>query len=208
VDGDGDRDAVADLAAWLGEAVARAGLTHRALAARIYRHPSGVTKALSGSAPPPSWPLTQAIVHACHADLQTARRLWAAAHRAAAVRTRRVADGWPPDDLAHHDDLCRALRALVTLHRLSLRELVDRDSTGALTRSMTGYVLCAERRLTYRVMMAIITACGVPPGADAEWRAAWRRLAAPEIEACRKARLEGLRASQGGMLIWMGRRSW
>jgi hypothetical protein len=145
VDGDGGRDAVADLAAWLGEAVARAGLTHRALAARIYQHPSGVTKALSGSASPPSWPLTQAIAHACHADLQTARRLWAAAHQAAVMRTRRVADGWPPDDLAHHDDLCRAL---------------------------------------------------------------WWRLAAPEIEGRRKTRLDGLRASQGGTLIWMGRWSW
>lgn len=206
--GDGGRDAVADLAVWLGEAVARAGLTHRALAARIYRHPSGVTKALSGSAPPPSWPLTQAIVHVCHADLQTARRLWAAAHQAVVVRTRRVADGWLPDDLAHHDDLCRALGALVTLRRLSLRELVDRDSTGVLTRSMTGYVLRAERRVKYRVMVAIITVCGVPPGADAEWRAVWWRLAAPEIEACREARLDGLRASQGGMLIWMGRQSW
>jgi hypothetical protein len=204
---DGGRDALAELTVWLREAVSEAGLTHRVLAAQIYQHPSGVTKALSGSALPPSWLMTRAIANACHADPETARRLWEVAHHTAMMRTRHVADGWPPDDLADHDDLCRALAMLVTLRHLSLREVVDRDSSSVLTRSMTGYVLRAERRVTYRAMIAIITACGVPPGAYEEWRAAWWRLAPPEIEARRKAQLEGLRASQGGRLIWMGR-SW
>lgn len=208
VDGDCGKDAVAELAAWLGETVASAGLTHCALAARIHWHRSGVTRVLSGTAPLPSWPMTEAIARACCADAETAGRLWEAAHQAVVMRARRVADGWPPDDLAHHDDLCRALRALVKQRRISLRELVDKDTTGVLTRSMAGYVLRADRRATYRVMIAIIAVCGVPPSAEAEWQAAWWRVVPVEIETRRRAQLAGLRDSQGGRLYWMGGRSW
>jgi len=142
----------------------------------------------------PPLPLTEAIAEGCDADTMTARRLWAAAREAAAVRARRAGEGWPPVGLANHSGLCQALRAIVAHRRLSLRQLVDLDDTAVLTRSMTSYVLRGQRCVTYQVMIAILDVCQVSHEARAAWHAEWWRLAAPEIAARRGARLEGLRA--------------
>lgn len=202
--GDGDSaDALGELAAWLRAAVARTGLTHEALAGRMYRDRTAVSQAMSG-ATLPSLPLIEAIAAGSGADVMTARRLWAAAREAAALRARRAAEGWPSVGVTDHSELCRALGALVAHRRLSLRQLVDLDETAVLTRTMTSYVLRGQRCVTYQVMTAILGVCRVSPEASTAWRAEWERLAAPEIAARRAARLEGLRASQGGRLYWMG----
>ena len=67
------------------------------------------------------------------------------------------------------------------------------------------YVLRGQRCVTYQAMIAILDVCQVSHEARAAWHAEWWRLAAPEIAARRGARLEGLRASQGGRLYWQGR---
>jgi len=147
----------------------------------------------------PPLPVTEAIAEGCGADTMTARRLWAAAREAAAVRARRADEGWPPVGLADHSGLCRALGAIVAHCRLSLRQLADLDDAAVLTRSMTSYVLRGQRCVTYQVMTAILDVCQVSHEARAAWRAEWRRLAAPEIavrrgrdsRACAPARAAG-----------------
>ena len=180
-DGDGS-DALDELARWLRDAVARTGLTHEALAGRLYRDRTAISQAMLGVMLPPL-PLTEAIAEGCDADTMTARRLWAAAREAAAVRARRAGEGRPPVGLANHSGLCQALRAIVAHRRLSLRQLVDLDDTAVLTRSMTSYVLRGQRCVTYQV--AILDVCQVSHEARAAWHAEWWRLAAPEIAARR-----------------------
>jgi hypothetical protein len=203
VNGSGDdgngADSVEVLAAWLRNAVAQAGLTHHMLAARIWQHRTGVSRALSGTSLP-TWELTKMIVGACGADESTAARLWAAAQEATVIRVRRAVEGWPPDRLGDHGALCRALGILVRQRGLSLRELVGLDNSKVLTRSMVNYVLRGQRALKYDVMGAIVAVCGATPEAAAAWDAAWRRLAAPEIAARKQAQLDGLRAVQNGRL--------
>lgn len=197
--GGNEADALEVLATWLRNTVAQAELTHHALAARIWQHRTGVSRALSGTCLP-TWELARAIVGACGADESTAARLWAAAQEATEIRTRHAADGWPPDRLGDHDALCRALGTLVRQRGLSLRGLVGLDNSKVLTRSMVNYVLRGQRALKYDVMGAIVTVCGTTPEAAAAWDAAWHRLAAPEIAARKHAQLDGLRAVQSGRL--------
>jgi transcriptional regulator with XRE-family HTH domain len=199
----------AALASWLREAVSEAGMTQQALAARVYSvpHASAVSRILSGEVLPPRH-VALDIARACGADQATAGRLWDAASAAAERREHRAAGGFPPEGLADHDALCLALDALVAQCGLSRRQLVERDESMVLTRSMADYVLRAQRNLTHRVLIAIITVCDVPPDARAEWQAEWRRLAPQKIAAGQRARLEGLRASQGGRLYRVRRWSW
>ena len=187
------------LAAWLRDALARAGLTQGQLARQLYRHRSGIARAIAGQTVP-SWPLTSEIAAACGADQAVTRRLWEDALVVAADRARRASEGWPPDGIRDHDALCRALRRLVEHRGLSQRELIRRDRSGVLRRSMVGYVLRGERRVTYRVLTAIVAACGVTGKAAAAWDEEWICAAVPELEARHEARLEGLRTSQGGRL--------
>ena len=197
--GGNEADALEVLATWLRNTVAQAELTHHALAARIWQHRTGVSRALSGTCLP-TWELTKAIVGACGADESTAARLWGAAQEATEIRTRHAVEGWPPDRLRDHDALCRALGTLVRQRGLSLRGLVGLDNSKVLTRSMVNYVLRGQRALKYDVMGAIVTVCGTTPEAASAWDAAWHRLAAPEIVARKQAQLDGLRAVQNGRL--------
>ena len=76
-EGDGS-DALDELARWLRDAVARTGLTHEALAGRLWRDRTAISQAMLGLMLPPL-PLTEAIAEGCGTDTMTARRLWAAA---------------------------------------------------------------------------------------------------------------------------------
>jgi hypothetical protein len=195
-DGDGS-DALDELARWLRDAVARTGLTHEALAGRLYRDRTAISQAMLGVMLPPL-PVTEAIAEGCDADTMTARRLWAAARGAAAVRARRAGEGWPPVDLANHSELCQALRSIVAHRRLSLRQLVDLDDTAVLTRSMTSYVLRGQRCVTYQVMIAILDVCqvshegqpGTPNGGGSPPRRS-RPAGGHDSKACAPARAAG-----------------
>jgi hypothetical protein len=194
-----EADSLEVLATWLRNSVAQGELTHHAIAARIWQHRTGVSRALSGTSLP-TWEVTKAIVGACGADESAAARLRAAAQEATVIRARRAADEWPPDRLGDHGALCRALGTLVRQRGLSLRELVGLDNSKVLTRSMVNYVLHGQRALKYDVMSAIVAACGTTPEAAAAWDAAWHRLAALEIAARKQAQIDGLRAVQNGRL--------
>ncbi|WP_374213029.1 helix-turn-helix domain-containing protein [Crossiella sp. SN42] len=196
--------AVRALGRWLRDEIAATGLTHARLGARISCHGSTVSRACSGRAAP-RWGQVAAIVLACRADVDMARRLWEAASEAQQACRARAASGWPPAEIRTLDELSTALRQLWMGSGLSQRAIADADETGWLGRSTMGAALRGSRRPTRGLTEALVRACGGDERSVAAWLTVWDRL---DRARCRDAwSLSAWRAYERRRQSWPRRRA-
>lgn len=175
------------------------GWTHSALAMRLERDRSRVSHALaSGGEEMPSRRLIQSSANALDAyaaehnpslrplTLPTMRR-WFEASRIRSrtekrelQESRRAIDtrleGAPPASMNTHQDLLRALNALITRRFGSQRAMCRAWGLG---RPVVSAALGDRRSLSIELMDSILRACGVRGTDLPAWHDAWQRLARP-----------------------------
>ena len=177
--------------------------THSALAERLRWDRSRISHALapSGEELPPRQ-LIQSIAdvldaHAAEQGLSlppltvvTMRRWYEASRaRSSAVRRERQerrraiakeVEGAPPASMETHQDLLRALNALVTAKFGSQRAMCRAWRLG---RPAVSAALGDRRSLSIDLMNEILRVCGVRGTDQQAWQDAWRRLAGPRQQA-------------------------
>ena len=194
------------------------GWTHSALAERLRRDRSRISRALSSSGEelPPRrliWSIADVLdARAAEQGLSippltavTMRRWYEASRfrssaekrerqerrRAAAKRI----EGAPPASMETHQDLLRALNALVTARFGSQRAMCRAWRLG---RPAVSAALGDRRSLSVDLMDAILRACGVRGTDHQAWQDAWRRLAGPRQQAALERQRAGYDLAKRG----------
>ncbi|MFJ9058516.1 helix-turn-helix domain-containing protein [Streptomyces sp. NPDC102409] len=171
--------ALRDLAEWLREQRARAGLNYRELADRAGLHATTLQRVASGGSVPRLMPVL-AYARGCDAQPEDARRLWQRARRehlrAGAHRGRQPAP--TPGLVRDFADLSAALRGLYEEACAPPLRIMEQRAGGfgALPRSSAHRIVnkqtvphCSQQ------FLAFLRACEVPAERWKEWEDAWSR---------------------------------
>ena len=192
------------------------GWTHSALAERLRCDRSRISHALtpSGEEVPPRQ-LIQSIAEVLDAraaeqglsplTVVTMRRWYEASRvRSIAVRRERQErrratvgqiEGAPPTSMESHQDLLRALSALITARFGSQRAMCR---AWGLSRPAVSAALGDRRSLSIDLMNAILRVCGVRGTDHQAWQEAWRRLAGPRQQAALERQRAGYDLAKDG----------
>lgn len=177
------------LLVWVYAQLDQSGVTYEQLAEGLSYDRSWVSRSLSGRRLPP-WSLVQAVAVRCSSSQTEGRRLWDAANTARLEKKEKAAEGYPPDVLVGYPEFRNALDGLIKKRGLSHRELVRRDVSGRLRRSTIGAALRGERSMSYELLDALVTACGLRSQPSAAWKSAWSQCAEPFRDAMERRRRE------------------
>lgn len=150
------------------------GISYKQLAGDLYHDPSWVSRILcTGTLP--SWPLVEAVAKRSEESTVEAKKLWDAAD-AASIRDRmQRAAGFPPPGMDCPRSLLKALRDLIETQVGSQRELIRRDQSAWLTRSMLGAMLRGDRSMPPYALRRIVDVCGLETEAKSAWFEAYSR---------------------------------
>ena len=194
------------------------GWTHSALAERLRWDRSRITHALaaSGEELPPRrliWSIADVLdAHTAEQGLSLPPLLgvtmqqWYEASRGRSIAVRRErherrraiakeVEGAPPASMETHQDLLRALNALVTAKFGSQRAMCRAWSLG---RPAVSAALGDRRSLSIDLMNEILRVCGVRGTDQQAWQDAWGRLAGPRQQAALERQRAGYDLAKHG----------